>query len=270
MTSYFTNPFTGDINPADTNAGQKLYLKATSELKERLQISQANARDISAHFETDARNFAWGQVTNMIKTSDTDTNGKSMPTNSRDLTLENVQKAALKIWGNNTATYNTALPNAFTVQALNNIDNDANEKKTFFARVRSEMVAKRIENSITAASWKTLMLKKNEFTWKNTATGEVHIDGGTLMFILLTKINPTTRVGVSELKTDLREATSAKFKHNVKDLTDYLSSKYREITEKGQQHQDYLLDLFNALKTVPNADFASFVRDERQAWEIGG
>jgi hypothetical protein len=147
MTSYFTNPFTGNINPADTNTGQKLYLKATSELKERLQISQANARDISAHFETDARNFAWGQVTNMIKTSDTDTNGKSILTNSRDLTLENVQKAALKIWGNNTATYNTALPNAFTVQALNNIDNDADEKKTFFARVRSEMVAKRIENS---------------------------------------------------------------------------------------------------------------------------
>ena len=75
---------------------------------------------------------------------------------------------------------------------------------------------------------------------------------------------------VSELKTDLREATLSKFKHNVKDLTDFMTSKYREITEKGQQHQDYLLDLFNALKTVLNADFATFVRDERQAWEIGG
>ena len=49
-----------------------------------------------------------------------------------------------------------------------------------------------------------------------------------------------------------------------------MSSKYREICEKGQNHQDYLLDLFNALKTVPNTDFASFVREERQAWEIGG
>ena len=95
-------------------------------------------------------------------------------------------------------------------------------------------------------------------------------DGPTILWLLLQSSNPSTRVGVSELKADLRQADSAKFKHNVKDLTDYMSSKYREIQEKEQQHQDYLLDLFNALKTVPNSDFASFVRDERQAWEIGG
>lgn len=49
-----------------------------------------------------------------------------------------------------------------------------------------------------------------------------------------------------------------------------MSSKYREIEEKGQNHDNYHLDLFNALQTVPNPDFAAFVRDERQAWEIGG
>ena len=56
----------------------------------------------------------------------------------------------------------------------------------------------------------------------------------------------------------------------MKKLTDYMSSKNREIEEKGQTHQDYQLDLFNALQTVPNPDFAAFICDERQAWEIEG
>ena len=49
-----------------------------------------------------------------------------------------------------------------------------------------------------------------------------------------------------------------------------MSSKYREIKEKGQTHEDIILDVFNAFNTVPNPDFAAHVRDERKQWEIGG
>ena len=82
--------------------------------------------------------------------------------------------------------------------------------------------------------------------------------------------NPSTRVGVSELKEELRNATSAKFNHDIQKLTDFMSSKYREIKEKGQAHDDIILDVFNAFKTVPNPDFAAHVRDERNQWELGG
>ena len=82
--------------------------------------------------------------------------------------------------------------------------------------------------------------------------------------------NPSTRVGVSELKEELRSATSSKFNHDIQKLTDFMSSKYREIREKGQSHEDVILDLFNAFKTVPNPDFAPHVRDERKQWELGG
>ena len=91
-----------------------------------------------------------------------------------------------------------------------------------------------------------------------------------MLWILLQACTPFTRVGISELKTDLRYANSAKFKHDVKKLTDYMRSKFREIEDKGQTYEDYQLDLFNALQTVPNPDFASYVREERQTWEIGG
>ena len=68
------------------------------------------------------------------------------------------------------------------------------------------------------------------------------------------------------LKEDLRRTTSAKFYHNVKTITDHLSSKFINIKERGQTHEDYLLDVFNVLSTVPNADFAAHVRDERRNW----
>ena len=75
---------------------------------------------------------------------------------------------------------------------------------------------------------------------------------------------------MSELKEDLRRTTSAKHKHDVKKLTDYMGKIYREILNRNHTHEDYLLDLFNALATVPNESFNSFVRTERQKWELGG
>ena len=92
----------------------------------------------------------------------------------------------------------------------------------------------------------------------------------TILWILLQTCNPSTRVGVAELKEDLRKATSAKFKHDVKTLTDDMCSKLRKIREKGQRHDDFHHDLFKALETVPNTDFNPHVREEKRKWVIGG
>ena len=96
------------------------------------------------------------------------------------------------------------------------------------------------------------------------------MDGPTILRILMQTCNPSTRVGISELKEELRGANSAKFGYNILKLTDFMSSKYREIKEKGHGHEDMILDVFNAFKTVPNPDFAAHVRDERKKWELGG
>ena len=96
------------------------------------------------------------------------------------------------------------------------------------------------------------------------------MDGPTILWILMQTCNPSTRVGVSELKEELRSATSAKFNHDIQKLTDFMSSKYREIKDKGQTHEDIILDVFKVFKTVPNQDFAAYVRDERKQWKLGG
>ena len=49
-----------------------------------------------------------------------------------------------------------------------------------------------------------------------------------------------------------------------------MGKKYREILDRNHKHEDYLVDLFNALSTVPNESFKSYVRTEMQNWELGG
>jgi len=130
------------------------------------------------------------------------------------------------------------------------------------------MIAKRIFGHLKTADFEILKNQASKYTWTNDVKEEM--DGPTMLWLLLQSCNPSTRVGISELKTDLRNASSSKFQHNVKKLTDFMSSKYREIEEMGQEHQDYHQDLFNALHTVLYPDFASKIRYEGQAWEIGG
>ena len=265
---FITNPYHGNINPGTTD-GQKLYLKATAERSERLTIKQEKVKEIIAAFEKDSRSFGWGSIVNVIKTSATDQIGKSIITNTRDLKLEMVQKAALKIWGNMAATFDTPLPDTFTVQSLANVANNAREQQVFYHRARSEMIAKRIENSISESSWKTLMLKKLAFTWTDTTTGTVHLDGPTMLYILLSLVNPTTRVGVSELKKLIMKATLPAFKHNVIDMLDDMASNYSRILELGGTHEDYLMNIFDALLTTTNIVFEHFIQSEKNKWEIG-
>ena len=149
---------------------------------------------------------------------------------------------------------------------LENLDptNVQEHRPAFFRRVRSRMIVKRIIGRLKTADLEILKEQATKYTWSNDDKEEM--DGSTMLWLLLQVCNPSTRVGLSELKTDLSNASSSKFQHDVKKLTDYMTSKYRKIEEEGQQHQDYQLDLFNALQTVPNPDFAAFIRYERQAW----
>ena len=98
------------------------------------------------------------------------------------------------------------------------------------------MIAKRIIGYLKTAGYEVLKNKTTQFTWTGHDVEEM--DGPTILWWLFQTCKPSTRVGVSELKYDLRKATSSKFQHNVKSLTAYMSSKYRNIWEKGQTHED--------------------------------
>ena len=93
---FVMNPFLGDINPG-TDAGAKLFNKATEERDEKISISQRNARDIQSHFVKEAGTFGWGPLVGSIKINDSGET-LSILTNARRLTLEHVQKSSRRTW----------------------------------------------------------------------------------------------------------------------------------------------------------------------------
>jgi len=265
---FVDDPYHGNINPGTTD-GAKLYLKATASISDddKFDLNISSAQKFLDVMRRDATNFGWGSLIRAIQGNDANET-RNLLKDHKVITEAQIKKQAYKTWGNHAAVFATVVPDEYVLEELDPT-NDAGHRPAFYRRVKSRMIAKRIVGHLKTADYEILKNQSEQYTWANDEKEEM--DGPTMLWLLLQACNPSTRVGVSELKTDIRNANSAKFEHDVKKLTDYLSSKNREIEEKGQTHQDYHLDLFNALQTVPNPDFSSFItRDERQAWEIGG
>lgn len=147
--------------------------------------------------------------------------------------------------------------------------NEDSDKPIFYHRVRSNMIAYHILGSLDKDSLKSLKLQESKYLWKNT-TGEDFYDGATMFQLLIEKANPSTRVGVSNLKGLLRNTKAATFSYNVGAMTDKMSATYNEITQRGSRHEDYVMDLFNALLFNKNKTFTDFIQRKKDAWDVGG
>jgi len=160
-----------------------------------------------------------------------------------------LKRQAYVTFGNHVTLPNDVVPDAYDMKVLDPVNN-RNHVAPFYRRVRSEMIASRIMGYLKPSDFDILKNEESKYLW--TGNGIEAYGGPTILWILFGISNPLTRVGVSELNADISNAASEKFKHNVRELTDYLSSKYREIIERGQRHDDFLYDIFIRWKLSPN------------------
>ena len=262
--TFGVDPFENDINPA-TSEGQKLFLKATTERITKLTVSQQHVTKFMSAMEADSNSFSWGELVNLIPISVTDT--KSLLTEYDEITLDHVKSQAYKVWGNHLATVVDPLPDTFIVENIDPVNN-MDHRKIFYLRVRSKMIAKRLQHSIDTASWETLIQHQDEFAWRN-AKGNLDFDGPTMLKLMLSVINPSTRVGVKELRRKLRTTRLSQFRHNVKDMLKDMNGNYVKILGKKQKHDTFDDDLFEALLSTKNQVFHNFIQRLQDKWETG-
>ena len=262
--TFGVDPFENDINPA-TSEGQKLFLKATAERSTKLTVSQKHVTKFMSAMEADSNSFAWGELVNLIPTSATTTH--SLLTDYDDISLDHVKSQAYKVWGNHLASIDDPLPNTFLVQNIDPVNN-MDHRKIFYLRVRSKMIAKRLQHSIDAASWETLIQHQHEFAWRN-AKGNLDYDGPTMLKLMLSVINPSTRVGVKELRRKLRTTRLSQFRHNVQDMLENMNGNYVKILAKKQKHDNFDDDLFEALLSTKNQVFHNYIQRLQDEWETG-
>ena len=111
-----------------------------------------------------------------------------------------MKRQGYKMWGNHAAQYHDQVPDDYVLEAIDP-SNNVHHTLAFYIRVRSRMIAKRIIGYLKAADYEVLKNKAKQFTWLGHRDEE--IDGPTILWILLQICNPSTQVGVAELKDDL-------------------------------------------------------------------
>ena len=80
-----------------------------------------------------------------------------------------------------------------------------------------------------------------------------------MLNVLFKITNPVTRIGVSNLKYEIRKSNIAKFGKNVKDILDDMYSNYTIFIDKGEIHEYYVCHLFRSLFSVSNPIFNCFI-----------
>jgi len=215
---FVDDPFKGRINPG-TSEGAKLYMKATAKIDEddKFDVNIENAQKFLDKMTRDTNTFGWGVLVRTVQV-DAQTQ-KNILKDHKDISEADIKRQAYKTWGNHAADFLTPVPDTYDLEHIDPAQIPAH-REIFFRRVRSRMIAKRIVAYLKTADYEVLKNKAQQFTW--SGQGEEEIDGPTILWILLQICNPSTRVGVAELKEDLRKTTSAKFQHNVKSMCSML------------------------------------------------
>ena len=121
------------------------------------------------------------------------------------------------------------------------------------------MIAKRIEASLTSVSWKVLFGKRKHFTWVGT-NGVASYNGPTMLQLIISTINPSTRVGISDLKSSIRAVRLVQVQWDVVTLCDKMTADYLLIEKLNGRHDDMVLDTYTALLLGKNDVFNNFVQ----------
>ena len=131
------------------------------------------------------------------------------------------------------------------------------------------MIAKCIENNVTNASWKKILLRQKDFTWVDLVTNELRFDGPTMLWIIFNTIKPSTTIGLENYKLKIEKARMNRYNHNVVDMLDEIEEAYNTIVRQGGSHDDYMQHILDALLSTKNEEFRSYILRKKDDFDEG-
>ena len=263
VATFSANPFNSDINPSTSN-GLKLFTSGTMPRKDKLNATLANSKPFLEAMRDDAADFGWGTLISNIEI-----NGekKNILENFTDLDVDKVRISMNPVFFHPSSKELPPTKNKPKMFAIDPVTKES-DRPIFYSRVRANMIGMRIFNSLSDESKKSIRSKSALWSW-TSVDGEQFYDGVTMLQILVTKVKPSTRVGLTDLKDKIRSAKLSNFSENVADMLDNMGDNYIEILKSSGSHEDYLMDLFNALLSTKNDVFKAFIQRQKDDWETG-
>ena len=257
-----TNPYKIDFNLETTKEHRQLFNLATKGLDDddKFDLSLKKSKDFMEEVEEANQQFAWGPAFNAITiTPGNSTRSgqgavtKSLATEPKSITLEEVVRNAQRIWSGG---------------ATNNRVASTTEDRITQMRIRSSMIGKWLRNSLTKQGRRKIMLKKKKFQYVNT-DGSTEDDGPTMFKLIYDMVKPNTRACVSSLKSRMTTYKLSDYGEDVTEMLTAMDDTYNEILQLGGTHDDYILNLFAGLKTSSNKVFSDFIGRKEDDYQGG-
>ena len=178
---------------------------------------------------------------------------KSLATNPKGITIEQVVRSAQLTWSDGAATGTVVITTDAAIMQK---------------RIRSSMIGKWIRNLLTKQGKRKLMLKKKKFQYKN-ADGSTEDDGPTMFKLIYDMVKPATRAGLSSLKLKMTKFKLSDYGEDITEMLTAMEDTYDEILTLGGEHDDYILNLFESLKTSSNKVFSDFIGRKEDDYQAG-
>lgn len=116
----------------------------------------------------------------------------------------------------------------------------------FFWQVCSKMIARHIKSSLTPASWEVILGKRKHFTWMGS-NGDAFYDRTTMLQLIISRVNPSTCVGISNLKSLIRTAWLVQMQWDIVAWCKKVNDNYLLIDALNMRHTNMMLDTYTAL-----------------------
>ena len=140
-------------------------------------------------------------------------------------------------------------------------------------RITSQLIWLTIKNYITETSYRSFLVHKKDFMYTEQNTGEVYMEGFTLLKKIFTVMKPDVIVDVADLEAKMKKITILTADNNMRTLATKMEELQQEINaQRGEDYykdDTFLTELYRAAGATTNEEFGRFVKDSKTKWVIG-
>jgi hypothetical protein len=257
------SPYAGNIDPS-TDRGSKLWNRATkgSEKKFNLSNKRREANKMKQAIDKAYEDYCWGTAVNDLpiewNNAGDVTRSVDIMTNFREL---NVQQVCIGTGQRFDCQFDAdEIHRDFNVV-------DTLDQNEIALRVRAAMIGQWLLNSLSNKGMKFIRNHASKYQYRNT-DGNVVNDGATILLLILKKIMPSTKVGLTIKRTSLMDMKPSQYDEDIGEMLNQMHTLKTEIeAESGKEYEDFILHVFRACELSKNDRFKAFVTKKRDEWD---
>lgn len=128
------------------------------------------------------------------------------------------------------------------------------------------MISGFLRASFTDDALKSIDLHSTKFTWKQSVEdgGNEHLDGPTMLKLILTKVNPSTMIGTDNYRKIIQNTRLPQHGYDVTAAMESIEAAFKEIIRRNETYDSKRLHVFDALKSGKNSKFKAWVERVEQ------